>query len=79
MAVLVTTDKLKAIPKGESVTFKANHAGQLQKARSIAAQAWRYYPEWGVRFRCNCNYETLEVTIYADPLPEYKQRAYQKL
>lgn len=64
---VVTVEKLKAIPRGARVTFKVNHPSKLQSARSMASQTWKHNPELGVRFRCKTNYETCEITIYAEP------------
>ena len=72
---VVTTEKLKAIPKGGKVTFHVGHPRKLQSARSLAGQTWKHYPELGVRFRCSCNYETSEITIYAEPLQKKKGKA----
>lgn len=61
----VSVKQLKAIPIGESRTYKVDHPRELQNIRVTAGYVHLNYPELGVRFKTNINRPKMEITIEA--------------
>lgn len=64
----VTTDDIRAIKIGTSVTFTVEKARLLQSVRNRAYGLNSFEPELGKKFSCQVNIRKRQITITANPL-----------